>query len=110
MENSDYKILLEISQAIASVREKDELLRLISSAFAPCSVFTMSEFFVLDASGEHHRDLSVAHPDIAPSSVAVESLFAAGLSGWLPHKDSIIEHHIKLLRASGRAARFKFAK
>jgi len=108
MENSDYKILLEISQAIASVREKDDLLRLILERVKSLFGFYDVGIFVLDASGEYHRDLSVAHPSIAPSSVAAESLFAAGLSGWLLHKDSPIEHDIKLCEEAGAPLVFKF--
>jgi uncharacterized oxidoreductase len=46
MENSDYKILLEISQAIASVREKDDLPRLILPRVRPLFGFVDTGIFV----------------------------------------------------------------
>lgn len=107
MENLDYKTLLDISRAVNTVRDAPNLLRLIMNEVHPLFGFYDVGIFVLDKQGKRHRDLSVAFPDTAPSE-AINRLNAAGLSGWLPHEGSLIEHHINLCECAGEPLVFTF--
>ncbi|SFQ81155.1 sigma 54-interacting transcriptional regulator [Hymenobacter arizonensis] len=86
-------MLLAVSQAIATVRDKQDLLRLVFEHIKPVFGFHDCGLFVLDADGGHHSDWTVLLPEIDPSAGNV-ALRTAGL-GRHPHPGSVIAAHMQ---------------
>lgn len=93
MKDSDYKVLLDISKAMAVVRDAEALLRIVMERIRPLFGFYDAGIFVLGKNALHHRDLTVHYKSVA-SSEGNERLRDAGL-GWLPHPGSPIENQMR---------------
>jgi formate hydrogenlyase transcriptional activator len=80
-------LLLSLSEDIASIRNANDLLRVIYDKIKTIFPFDNAGLFIIDASGEHHRDLFIDY-----------GLFDSELyhtpfpTGWIKHKGSVIEH------------------
>lgn len=107
MENLDYKVLLEISRATATVRDSQDLLRVVMERIRPLFGFYDAGIFVVDKTGEFNRDLTVEMPEIVFSDGG-EKLHGAGLGVKMPHRGSAIEAHIKRCRSAQSPLVFSF--
>jgi signal transduction histidine kinase len=103
----EYQLLLELSRAITMVRDGEALLRVMMEQVRPLFGFDDAGILVLDAVGEHHRDLLVGHPSVMPTE-ATRRVAAAGLGGWLPHHGSMIEAHMHACKAANAPLVFAF--
>ncbi|WP_052732744.1 sigma-54-dependent Fis family transcriptional regulator [Hymenobacter terrenus] len=86
-------MLLAVSQAIATVRDKQELLGLVLEKIKPIFGFYDCGLFVLDADGQHHSDWTALLSEI-DLAAANTGLRVADLSHH-PHSGSIIEAHMQ---------------
>ncbi|WP_310397908.1 sigma 54-interacting transcriptional regulator [Hymenobacter sp.] len=85
--------LIGLSQVIATVRDKHDLLRLLVNNLRPVLGFYDCGLFVVDPDGQYHSDWTVLLPEVDPSAANV-ALQAAGL-GRHPHPGSIIEANMQ---------------
>ncbi len=77
--------LLGISEAVASIQDREELFRVIFERIRPLVKFDDFGLFHLDASGRYHRDLAVTDEH----SIYNTGVKASKINEYLPHDDSV---------------------
>jgi signal transduction histidine kinase len=107
MDVHEYQLLLDLSRAITMVRDADTLLHVMMEQVRPLFGFDDAGILVLDAAGEHHRDLIAERPGVMVNE-ANSRIAAAGLVGWLPHHGSMIEAHMRACQAANAPLVFAF--
>ncbi len=91
--------LLAISKAIATIRDKKDLLEVIIDKIKPLFDFNDCGLFVFDAERQHLEDLTVSLPTISPSEA--NQLLADSDSAIFPYPGSVFEPFFERLRAAG---------
>ncbi len=92
-------VLLSISEVIATVRSKRDLLKLIIEKIKPVFNFYDCGIFVFDREKHTLEDLVVSFPDISPSE-ATNLLFAED-NAVFDYEGSVWEEAFEMMRAAG---------
>ncbi len=98
-------ILLELTELIAQVKNKNDLLKLIVDKIKPIFNFHDCGLFILSKNGLHHSDLAAVLPDVSISNWNEK---IAALSTDIPHKDSPIEWMISSIENARQPVLFDF--
>jgi GAF domain-containing protein len=91
-------VLLSISEAVATIRDKQDLLKVVFEKVQPLFSFYDTGFFVLDPQGEYIEDWSVTFREVSPSAANLQ-LQASG-AGKIRYAGSAIEWAIGRLKAA----------
>lgn len=100
------EILLSISEQIATVRDKRELLRLVLQEIQPIFDFYDCGLFIVNKDGQYHQDLAVLNPDISPSDANYALFEHAPI--LTPHPGSLVEQIIDELAVANQPILYDF--
>lgn len=106
MKNNNLATLLRVNRAIASIREKSDLLRVIIAEIKPLFDFHDVGLFVINEAENYHTDLAGAMPEISPSE-ANRQIFTRN-TVKIPHRDSFIDWSIHEIEEAGEPLLFDF--
>ncbi|MBV6646530.1 MAG: hypothetical protein KI790_13830, partial [Cyclobacteriaceae bacterium] len=82
-----YRRLLDLSEPIAKVRNRKELLEIIYKGVKEIFPFDDAGLFTLDDTGENHIDW-VVEDELTEEGSEIKK---QGIAGFMPHKGSVIE-------------------
>ena len=99
-------LLLDIGKAIATIREKKDLLPVINQRILPVFGHNIAGIFTLSADGKHHRDLMVEIENTAVDSELNQALgsqyvHAETVIEWMIQQDKPALYDLAQLRAEG---------
>lgn len=91
-------VLLSISKAVATIRDKQNLLEVIIAKIKPLFNFHDCGLFVFDPGRQHLEDLAVSFPSLSPSEANRE--LANANAAIFPYPGSVFEPIFERLRAT----------
>ncbi|WP_052732749.1 sigma 54-interacting transcriptional regulator [Hymenobacter terrenus] len=99
-------VLLDISEAVATIADRSALLRVVFDKLKPLFGFYDTGFFVLDEAQEYIQDLTVTDPSICPSAT-VDRLHKEE-AGVLKYAGSALEWVVQELQQADGPVLFRY--